>query len=114
MPVLKIDTNQDITSQRCKELLHNATELLSTMLDKPKGSIMVSITPNASLMLAGSTEPSAYIELKLFAFPDEGVGEFVKTLTEFVKTEMGVAPDFQFHWFVKMEPSMFGWNGKTC
>lgn len=114
MPILTIDTNLSIDAERCQVFLHKATDLIATMLDKPKGSIMVNITSNARLMLGGSTKPSAYLELKLFTFPDEGVGEFIKTLTEFVQTEMGVAPDLQFHRFVEMEPSMFGWNGGTC
>lgn len=114
MPILSIDTNQSITTENCRELLHKATDLLATMLDKPKEAIMVKIKPDSHLMLAGGDKPAAYVELKLFSFPEEGVGQFINTLTTFVETEMGVAPDYQFQWFVQMEPSMFGWNGKQC
>ncbi len=114
MPILNIRTNQDIDAERCRELLHKATDMLSTMLGKPKSAIMVDITPNAHLMLADSTAPSAYLELKLFAFPDEGVAEYVKALTAFVEAELGASPEFQFQQFITMSPSMFGWNGGTC
>ena len=114
MPIFTLDTNQSIESEHCTALLHKATDLLSNMLDKPKSSIMVLINPNAHLMIDDSTEPTAYIQLKLFAFPQEQAAEFVKTVTEFVQTELGVAPDRQYHRLIDMQPSMFGWNGSTC
>jgi phenylpyruvate tautomerase PptA (4-oxalocrotonate tautomerase family) len=114
LPILTLDTNQSIESERCKELLHKASELMSNMLDKLKGSIMVSINPNTHLMLGDSTEPTVYLELKLFAFQREQSAEFVKTFTEFLETKLGVAQDHQFLELIDMQPSMFGWNGKTC
>ena len=114
MPILTLDTNQSIASERCTALLHKATDLLSNMLDKPKSSIMVIINPDAHLMIDDSTEPAAYIQLKLFAFPKEQASGFVKTVTAFVQTELGVPPDRQYHRLIDMEPSLFGWNGDTC
>jgi phenylpyruvate tautomerase PptA (4-oxalocrotonate tautomerase family) len=114
LPILTLDTNQSIASERCKSLLHQATDLLSNMLDKPKNVIMVRINPNAHLMIDDSMEPTAYIQLKLFAFPMEQAEEFVKSLTGFVQTELGMPPDRQYHRLIDMQPSMFGWNGSTC
>ena len=114
MPILTLDTNQNITPEHSTELLHKATDLLVNMLDKPKSSIMVLINPGAHLMIDDSTEPTAYIQLKLFAFPQEQAAEFVKTITEFVQTELGVPPDRQYHRLIDMQPAMFGWNGSTC
>jgi phenylpyruvate tautomerase PptA (4-oxalocrotonate tautomerase family) len=114
LPILTLDTNQSIEPEHGTELLHKATDLLVNMLDKPKSSIMVRINPGAHLMIDDSTEPTAYIQLKLFAFPQEQAAEFVKTITEFVQTELGVAPDRQYHRLIDMQPAMFGWNGSTC
>ncbi len=114
MPILTLDTNQNIAPERSTELLHKATDLLVNMLDKSKSSIMVLINPAAHLMIDDSTEPTAYIQLKLFAFPQERAAEFVKTITAFVQTELGVAPDRQYHRLIDMQPAMFGWNGNTC
>ena len=114
MPILTLDTNQSIAPEHCAELLHKATDLLAKMLAKPKSSIMVRINPGANLMIDDSTQPTAYVQLKLFAFPQEQAAEFVKTITEFVQSELGVAPDRQYHRLIDMQPSMFGWNGSTC
>jgi hypothetical protein len=78
------------------------------MLAKSKSSIMVRINPGAHLMIDDSTEPTAYIQLKLFAFPQEQAAGFVKTITEFVQTELGVEPDRQYHRLIDMQPAMFG------
>jgi hypothetical protein len=75
---------------------------------------MVRINPSANLMIDDSTQPTAYVQLKLFAFPQEQAAEFVKTITGFVQSELGVAPDRQYHRLIDMQPSMFGWNGSTC
>ena len=114
MPILTLDTNQSITPEHSAELLHKATDLLANMLAKPKSSIMVLINPDAHLMIDDSTEPTAYIQLKLFAFPQEQAAVFVKTITEFVQAELGVAPDRQYHRLIDMQPSMFGLHGSTC
>ena len=114
MPILTLDTNQNIAPEHCTELLHKASHLLANVLAKPKSSIMVRINPGVHLMIDDSTEPTAYIQLKLFAFPQEQAAVFVKTVTEFVQTELGVAPDRQYHRLIDMQPSMFGWDGSTC
>jgi hypothetical protein len=114
LPILTLDTNQSIAPENCTELLHKATDLLAKMLAKPKSSIMVRINPSANLMIDDSTQPTAYVQLKLFAFPQEQAAEFVKTITGFVQSELGVAPDRQYHRLIDMQPSMFGWNGSTC
>jgi phenylpyruvate tautomerase PptA (4-oxalocrotonate tautomerase family) len=114
LPILTLDTNQSIAPEHCTELLHKATDLLAKMLAKPKSSIMVRINPSANLMIDDSTQPTAYVQLKLFAFPQEQAAEFVKTITGFVQSELGVAPDRQYHRLIDMQPSMFGWNGSTC
>ena len=114
MPILTLDTNQSIAPANCTELLHKATDLLANMLDKPKSSIMVLINPGAHLVFDDSMEPTAYIQLKLFAFPKEQAAELVKSLTAFAQTELGVPPDRQYHRLIDMQPSMFGWNGSTC
>lgn len=113
MPVLTIDINRPLEQDRCSALLNQAVDMLSVMLDKPKGSILVSIRPDSQLVLGNTNEPAAWIELKLFDFQDNAA-EYVKQLTEFVHKELGVAPDRQFQEFTVMQPSMFGWNGSTC
>lgn len=113
MPVLIIETNRPLENDRCTALLNQAVDVLSNMLDKPKSSILVSIRPDSHLTLGDTSEPAAWVELKLFDFQDRAA-EYVKTLTEFIQTELGVAPDRQFQGFTVMQPSMFGWNGNTC
>lgn len=113
MPVLTIDINTPLSKQRCETLLTQAVETLSTMLDKPKSSILVSIRPDSLLTLGGSSEPAAWVELKLFDFGGQA-GKYVATLTEFIETELNIAADRQFQEFTTMQPAMFGWNGKTC
>ena len=114
MPILSLDTNQSIAPEHCTELLHKASDLLANMLAKPKSSIMVRINQGLHLMIDDSTEPTAYVQLKLFAFPQEQAAEFVRSITEFVQAELGVAPDRQYHRLIDMQPSLLGWDGSTC
>lgn len=114
MPILTIDTNQNVDANRSEAFLGKTLDLLANMLEKPKSSIIVRFNPGACMMMGDADQPTAYIELKAFAFQKEKVSAYVKELTQFVQTELGVVPKLQYHELIKLEPSMFGWNGDTC
>ncbi|SDO54846.1 phenylpyruvate tautomerase MIF-related protein [Desulforhopalus singaporensis] len=113
MPVLDIETNQQITTDRCREITGRAVAMLAEMLDKPKGAILVFIRSNPTLTLGDDGQPAAFVRFKLFSFADRQA-EYVERLSEFLDTELGVAPDHQFQELVRMDPKMFGYNAKLC
>jgi len=113
MPILTIEINRPVDKKQCTAVINKGVDLLAEMLEKPKGSIMVNIKPDANLVLGDSDEPAALIEFKLFDFQGKAA-EYIKGLTSFVENELGVAPDRQFQEFTEMKPEMFGWNGNPC
>ena len=114
MPILSICTNQQLDDEKKNALLHKATDVLSGMLDKPKGSIMVKINSGVALMLGDTMDPVAHVKLKLFAFDKQLAPKYVTVITEFITSELGVPADRQFQQLIDMAPDMFGYNGSTC
>ncbi|MEA3243296.1 MAG: phenylpyruvate tautomerase MIF-related protein, partial [Pseudomonadota bacterium] len=64
MPLLKIQTNQPIDSDRQKTLINRASQELASILGKPERYVMVSIEHNPAMLFGGSDAPLAYLELK--------------------------------------------------
>ena len=114
MPILFVETNQELDNDASQAFLDKAVDLLADILEKPKSGIMARIAPGASFKLGETPDPAAYLELKLFAFPEGKVPVYINALTDLLEKELGVAPDRQFHEFIQMAPAMFGWNGKPC
>lgn len=114
MPIFSVTTNQIVEDERRKQLLHDATQAMADMLGKSKGAVMVEINTGVSLMLGDSDDPVAHVKLKLFAFDKTKASEYVKTITQWVTSRLGVPADRQFQQLIDMPPEMFGYNGDTC
>lgn len=114
MPILVVETNQALENETTKAFLDKAIALTANLLDKPRDGIMARITPDACFQLGQTQTPAAFIELKVFAFDKDKVPAIINALTDFIQKELGVAPDRQFHEYIEMEPSLFGWNGAPC
>jgi len=111
MPFLKIQTNAQVSWP--DELLKKATLLLSDVLSKPEGYIMVSFESNPHMMFGGSEDPLMYIELKSIGLPQSRTKAISAALTEFLTGETGVPPDRIYIEFSNVDRAMWGWNGST-
>ena len=70
MPFLKIQTNQSLDDAQQQQLLNDASKLVASELGKPENYVMVAIEPQAPMSFAGSTDPTAYLELKSIGLPE--------------------------------------------
>ena len=111
MPVLKVQTNVEITEKEA--FMQEATTLLSEVLGKPTGYIMVIPEGESDLMFGGSTEPAAFLELKSIGLPENDTARISAALCGFVEEKLGVPPDRIYIEFANAERHLFGWNGGT-
>lgn len=113
MPYLKIETNKRLDEAAAQALLKKSSAVTATLLGKPEKWIMVSICPGAAMMFDGSTELSAYVELKSISLTQEACGELSKSLCDFLNTALGISPERVYIEFWNINGKMFGWNGGT-
>ncbi len=110
MPILKIETSKKIRNREI--FMHDATALLSKLLDKPAKYIMV-ICEQAHMSFADDSAPCLYAELKSIGLPEDKTTEFSEALCRFFETYLDIPRDRTYIEFTNTERHMLGWNGKT-
>ena len=113
MPTLIIQTNVEITADRRRKILGDASSTVAGMLGKPEGYVMVILNLNTDMLFAGTDSPLAFLELKSLGLPEERTSEFSATLCGFMNTHFGIPPERIYIEFASPPRHMFGWNSGT-
>ncbi len=113
MPLLTIETNQDLQAQAQRDLLRAASALVATQLGKPENYVMVKVERNPGMLFAGTSEPLAYLELKSIGLPQASTAALSAALCELVETHLKVPPSRTYIEFADAPRKMWGWNGGT-
>jgi phenylpyruvate tautomerase PptA (4-oxalocrotonate tautomerase family) len=113
MPYLKIETNKRLDEAAAQALLKKASACLAALLGKPEKWIMVSVCPGTAMLFDGSSELSAYVELKSISLTQEACADLSKSLCEFLYAELGIPPERVYIEFWNINAKMFGWNRGT-
>ena len=113
MPLLKVQTNEVIDTDRQKSLAGKASQQVADMLGKPERYVMVSIEHNPAMLFGGSDDPMAYLELKSIGLPEAKTAELSQKLASLLGDELGLPADRIYIEFADAPRSMWGWNGGT-
>lgn len=113
MPLLKIQTNQSLDDAQQQQLLSDASKLVASELGKPENYVMVAIEPPVPMSFAGSTDPTAYLELKSIGLPDTKTTDLSSALCSLVEQATGIQKDRVYIEFADAPRAMWGWNGGT-
>lgn len=113
MPYLSIQTNQSLSKDQATEFLQKASQTLSAMLGKPENYVMVAIQDASHMMFAGTTDPTAYLQIKSLGLPESATSDFSRLLCGFINQELGIAAERIYIEFSGPERHMWGWNNKT-
>jgi phenylpyruvate tautomerase PptA (4-oxalocrotonate tautomerase family) len=113
MPLLKIQTNQLLDTDRRKTLMSRASQEVAGMLGKPERYVMLSIEHNPGMLFGGSDDPLAYLELKSIGLPETKTAEFSLALASLLNDELGLPADRIYIEFSDAPRAMWGWNGGT-
>lgn len=113
MPYLLIQTNCRPDRATAERLIDQAAKGAAEMLGKPERYVMVALMDGVQMRIAGTAEPTVYMEMKSIGLPEARTGAFSHRLTDLVRRELGVAPDRVYIEFSDVEPSRWGWNAAT-
>jgi phenylpyruvate tautomerase len=113
MPLLKIQTNATIDNQKRQPLLKNVSQRIAGALNKPEQYMMVSLEADLPMMFAGTSEPTALVELKGIGLPTAKTAELSRLLCEWIESELGIAQRRIYINFADIPASLWGWNGQT-
>ncbi|VAW54007.1 hypothetical protein MNBD_GAMMA05-1636 [hydrothermal vent metagenome] len=111
MPYLEINTNTTIDN--CSAIAEQASKLAADILGKPESYVMVKVSPEQTLLFAGSDAPAAHIKLKSLGLPESNTAEFSEKLCSFLSGQLGIGGSRVYIEFSNPERHMWGWDSKT-
>jgi phenylpyruvate tautomerase PptA (4-oxalocrotonate tautomerase family) len=113
MPLLRIQTNAALEANQRPRLLRDLSGLVAKELEKPLGYVQVLVEPDCALAFAGTTEPTAFVELRSLGLPSNKPKVMSAALSRILKDQLGIPPSRVFLNFFDMPRQHWGWNGTT-
>ncbi|KAJ0393568.1 hypothetical protein ATCC90586_007027 [Pythium insidiosum] len=114
MPFVKVSTNVARASVNADSTLKALSKSLSEALDRPEPYVMVQLELGQDMLMAGSTEPCAFIHIRSIGKIDtERNPKTVAALTATVATALHVPADRIFVNLDDIAPNNWGHNGNT-
>ena len=113
MPLLKTECNISLTQEAKNDFIKQASNITSKMLGKSEDYVMCSIDDNKNMCFAGSSDPTAYIELKSIGLPEDKTGELAGAICELIGAQLGIPAQRIYIEFSNAQRHMWGWNNRT-
>jgi phenylpyruvate tautomerase PptA (4-oxalocrotonate tautomerase family) len=110
MPYLNIKTNQVIES---KNVISEISSFISQLLNKPERVMMVSLATNISMIFAGQSAPTAFVQLKSIGLTAEQSKEIAPKMNTFLGSVLNVPEDRIYIDMQNIDRKMFAFNGNT-
>ena len=111
MPFLSIKTNLPVTRQTRANILKDTSAVVAHELEKPEEYVTIALEPNTAMLLAGSAEPMAFLELKSVALAARKTRPLSQLLCEVMKDHLGISQDRVYVKFIDERRRMWGWKG---
>ena len=113
MPLLKITSNKPFPTGERQQALKQLSEAVARVLDKPEAYVMVIFEHSEDMMLGGTDDPMAYLELKSIGLPESATTDISKKLCALVDSIFGIPGSRVYIEFADVPRIMWGWNSKT-
>ena len=113
MPVLRIATNAQVPLSERTAMLAHASRQVAEMLGKPESYVMVLLEDGRDMVFAGTSEPTAYLELKSLGLPESKAAACSRLLCDLLGERLGIPAGRIYIEFSAPPRQMFGWNGGT-
>ena len=111
MPYIKVQTNQKV--EREEELLKRLSAEMADLLGKPESYIMTALEAETEMTFAGSTEKTAFIQIKSIGLKQSMTEELSQFICEFLEKELEIEQDRIYIEFADAPGAMWGWDGGT-
>lgn len=111
MPFIKVQTNQKV--KREDELLKKLSAEMAEQIGKPESYIMTALEADLKMTFGGSTEKTAFIEVKSIGLKQSMTEELSQFICEFIEKELEIDQERIYIEFVDAPGAMWGWDGGT-
>ena len=112
MPFLAISTNAEVSKEKGRELVREASKAVSEGTGKPEQYVMVKFS-GGEMIFGGSDEPAAFLEVKSIGYPGKGVKDLAMSLTSLITSHLGVPGNRVYIAFEDVKGAMWAFDSKT-
>lgn len=113
MPLLRIETNVALDTSNAEALVAQASQAVAGGLGKPERYVMVTVQSAVPMVMAGTAEPAAFLDLRSIGLPDGKTEALSQALCGLIESAIGVPRDRVYINFADVPRSHWGWNGGT-
>ncbi|MCP5516698.1 MAG: hypothetical protein H7A45_05470 [Verrucomicrobiales bacterium] len=113
MPLLKIQTNQAVSREHQEKLLRELTAMVASGLGKPAHYVQVVCETEIPMSFAGTTEPTAVVELRSLGLPAGKTQVLSATICGLIADSLEVPTNRTFINFFELRRDYWGWDGRT-
>ena len=110
MPYLNIKTNQEIKSE---SIISEISSFMAGLLNKPERVMMVSLSTNIPMLFAGTSTPTAFIQLKSIGLSAQQSKEIAPKMNSFFGSILNIPEDRIYMDMQDIDRKMFAFNGNT-
>ncbi|MBI9074181.1 MAG: hypothetical protein JEZ02_02135 [Desulfatibacillum sp.] len=113
MPLIKIETNQEVSLPARQGFLEKASAFTANLFGKTEQFVMVTLEPGKSMMFGAGTGPTAHVSIIRIGLEVNRCPDYTKAICAFLDEELGVPPERVFVGFENIDGKQLGWNSKT-
>ncbi len=115
MPLIQLDTSCSLADQNKKQALAKMlSQIAAETSGKPEQYVMASIHDNMAMTMSGTADPCALVTIKAIGGLSKAVNQtFASKVSQLLQKELGIPQSRVYLTFEELEPSHWGWNGKT-
>lgn len=113
MPLIRIETNEEVSDQGREDVLNLMTELVVRQLNKPREYVQILLVEKCAMAFGGTTEPAAFVEIRSLGLPDRKPKAISGEVCQILRENLGIEPARVFINFFDMPKAHWGWNGET-
>ncbi|MDX2504629.1 MAG: phenylpyruvate tautomerase MIF-related protein [Gammaproteobacteria bacterium] len=113
MPCLIIKTNQSLNEQAKTNCCISVSAKTAQLLGKPESYVMTLLEDQVIMTMSGSTEATAYVELKSINLPEDQTSEISNSLCQHIAHLLEVKTNRIYIEFSNAQRHLWGWDGRT-
>ena len=114
MPMIRIQTSLAVDEEKQSSLMNTLSGAVAELLGKPESYMMVILEPETLMMMSGTLEPSALVEVHSVGSISEDESKNLSgKISEIIGREIGVGAGRIYLNFRGVPGVMWGYDGRT-
>ena len=113
MPCLIVKTSQTINNAEKNNICLSLSKLTAELLAKPENYVMILFDDKTTMSMSGTTEPSAYIELKSINLAENQTSLLSEKICQQLSETLKIPAKRIYIEFTNAQRHLWGWDKKT-